>query len=132
MKLLGKKKKGKDNDSAQNEESAPLEDNLSSGDNKETSGNEEEDLLSQYASVDQALQEDEPEKKDAFDGISGDNKDDGDISSELMDIFTSEEAEGGTDLGALEDILEDIDIHSLIEEAKNVEARLRNLVQAAR
>ena len=136
MKLLGKKKK--DKDSSQNEESAPLEDNLSSGDNKEASGNEpfdsaqdrEEDLLSQYASADQALQEDEPEQKDALDGISGDNKDDDDVSSELMDIFTSEDVEGGTDLGALADILEDIDIHSLVEEAKNVEARLRNLVQA--
>ena len=131
MKLLGKKKK--DKDSAQNEESAPLDPDRSGGDNESTPGNEEEDILSQYASADQALQEDEPEEKDALDEALADSKDDDDdVSGELMDIFTSEEAEGGKDLGVLIDILEDIDIHSLVEEAKNVETRLRNLVQATR
>ena len=133
MNFLGKKKKKEDKDSAQNVESAPLEPDLSGGDNEKTAGTEESDILSQYASGDQALQTDDDKSGGMDPEASGGSSSDGDddVGSELMDIFTSEEAEGGIDVGAMADILEDIDIHSLIEEAKNVETRLRKLVQAA-
>lgn len=53
--------------------------------------------------------------------------DDDPLAGELMDIFTDEEEAGENDLSALSDYLEDIDMESLLMQAREVVNRFRDL-----
>lgn len=53
--------------------------------------------------------------------------DDDPLAGGLMDIFTDEEAVGENDLSALSDYLEDIDMESLLMQAREVVNRFRDL-----
>lgn len=69
---------------------------------------------------------DQEEEDDAgLPGVQEDEEDEDDLS-DLMDIFTSEEEED-IDLVALTRDLEDVSVEELLEEALQVEARLRRL-----
>ena len=146
MALLGKKKKKEDKEQeasvSQDGDSEALENSGDVTDNNDSytdDANGEKALLDQYTSglnvaassdneesasegtaeVTSVEEAEEPEEK----------SDEDDVSDSLLDIFASEEEEDA-DLATLTHGLEDVDIQSLLAEAKNVAGRLRALVES--
>lgn len=143
MALLGKKKKKEDKRQeasvSQDEVSEALENSGDVTDNNDSytdDANGEKALLDQYtsglnpaASSDDEKSANEDATVDATFEEPAEESDEDDVSDSLLDIFASEEEED-SDLSALTQGLEDVDIHSLLAEAKNVASRLRTLVES--
>ena len=146
MALLGKKKKKEDKEQeasvSQDEVGEALENSADVTDNNDSytdDANGEKALLDQYTSgLNPAASSDNEES--ANEGTteeassdeaeeSEEESDEDDVDDSLMDIFASEEEEDA-DLSALTFGLEDVDIQSLLAEAKNVASRLRALVES--
>lgn len=141
MALLGKKKKKEDKEQeasiSQDGDGEALENSGDVTDNNVSAGGEanaEQALLNQYteglASIPQSHDDESEESTDenTAEAPSEEPAED-DVDDSLMDIFASEEEEDA-DLSALTFGLEDIDVQSLLAEAKNVADRLRALVES--
>ena len=118
MGLLGKTKKTKQkNEGAQAVADQPFE---------PTAEADQDDLFEAVIQVDDPAAEDQPavqeEKKE---------EEDDPFAGGLMDIFT-DDFDTGNDLAALADYLEDVDMESLLLQARDVAARLRAMNEAAR
>ena len=151
MALLGKKKKkedkGQEASVSQDEVGEALEnsgDVIDNNDSYTDDANGEKALLDQYTgglnptapsddeeSADEDTTIKEALVEEAEEAEEAEESDEDDVSDSLMDIFASEEEED-TDLSALTQGLEDVDIQSLLAEAKNVASRLRTLVESQR
>ena len=141
MALLGRKKKEDKKEEAsisQDGNGEALENSDDVTDNGVSDGGEanaEQALLNQYTeglapiaqSDDDESTEENTEEPPAEEPAEEPAEDD--VSDSLMDIFASEEEEDA-DLSALTFGLEDIDVQSLLSEAKNVASRLRTLVES--
>ena len=145
MALLGKKKKkedkGQEASVSQDEVGEALEnsgDVIDNNDSYTDDANGEKALLDQYTgglnltalSDDEESADEDTTTKEAL-VEAAEEPDEDDVSDSLMDIFASEEEED-TDLSVLTQGLEDVDIQSLLAEAKNVASRLRTLVESQR
>ena len=141
MGLLGKKKKkedkGQEASVSQDDVSEALENSGDVTDNNDSytdDANGEKTLLDQYTSgLNMAASSDDEEslEEDTIEEASPEKSDEDDVSDSLLDISASEE-EDDADLSALTQGLEEVDIHSLLAEAKNVASRLRAFVESQR
>ncbi len=86
-------------------------------------------MLSQYTEGLAALSDDEESADESAEEAFAEEPAEDDVSDSLMDIFASEEEED-SDLSALTFGLEELDVQSLLAEAKNVASRLRTLVES--
>ncbi len=136
MALLGKKKKKENKEQeasiSQDGDGEALENSGDVTDNDVLAGGEanaEQALLSQYTEGLAALSDDEESADESAEEAFAEEPAEDDVSDSLMDIFASEEEED-SDLSALTFGLEELDVQSLLAEAKNVASRLRTLVES--
>ena len=136
MALLGKKKKKEDKEQEANEALENSEDVDDNSGSALSEADAEQAMLNQYtkglntaasSGDEESTDEDTEETTEEAPAEEPDEEDD--VSDSLMDIFASEDEED-SDLAALTFGLEDVDIHSLLAEAKNVASRLRALVES--
>ena len=85
-------------------------------------------MLSQYTEGLAALSDDEESADESAEEAFAEEPAEDDVSDSLMDIFASEEEED-SDLSALTFGLEELDVQSLLAEAKNVAIRWTPLLR---